>query len=103
MIYLLVAPYNVTIHGSTSYFYGDILELSCISKGSPQLHYSWSREVSGGNMFSAGTIIINNTIIIYNLTINDEGIYLCSVGNEAGNSTSMITVDVISKLLYTCI
>ena len=95
-----MAPFNVTINGSTLYEYGDTLVLNCTSEGSPELQYSWSRETSSGNMFPAHTAINNNTIIIYNLAIRDGGSYTCTVSNEAGNFSVTTTVSVDGKLLY---
>ena len=95
-----MAPFNVIIHGSTRYVYGDTLELNCTSEGSPELQYSWSRKTSGGNMFPARTTINNNTIIINNLAISDGGSYTCTVSNEAGNFSVTTTVSVDGKLLY---
>ena len=95
-----MAPFNVTIYGSTQYAYSDTLELNCTSEGSPELQYSWSRETSGGNMFPARTTINNNTIIINNLAISDGGSYTCTVSNEAGNFSVTTTVSVDGKLLY---
>lgn len=89
-----MAPFNVTINGSTMYEYGDTLELKCTSEGSPELHYSWSRESSSGKMFPVYTTINNNTIIIPNLAISDGGSYTCTVSNEAGNFSVTTTVSI---------
>ena len=97
----IVAPFNVTIYGSAQYQYGDMLELSCISEGSPELHYGWSRETSSGDMFPPSTTINNSMIIIHNLTDSDGGSYTCTVSNEAGNFSFTTTVYVDGKLLYT--
>ena len=95
----IVAPFNVTIYGSTRYRYDDMLELSCISEGSPELRYSWSRETSSGDMFPSSTTINSSMIIIYNLTNSDGGSYTCTVSNEAGNFSFTTTVSVDGKLL----
>ena len=95
-----MAPFNVTIHGSTQYIYGDTLELNCTSEGSPTLQYSWSRKTSNGNMFPAGATINNNTIIIHNLSVSDRGHYTCTVSNEAGNFSATTTVNVGGKVLF---
>ena len=95
-----MAPFNVTIHGSTQYIYGDTLELNCTSEGSPTLQYSWSRKTSNGNMFPAGATINNNTIIIHNLYVSDGGHYTCTVSNEAGNFSATTTVNVGGKVLF---
>lgn len=95
-----MAPFNVTIHGSVRYLFGDTMELNCTSEGSPELQYSWSRQTSSSNMLPAGTSIKNNTIIIKNLTISDEGSYTCTVSNEAGNFSSTTIVIIDGELLY---
>lgn len=98
-VILVVAPFNVTINGSTLYEYGETLELNCTSEGSPELHYSWSRETRNGNVFPVHATINNNTIIIPNLVIRDGGSYICTVSNEAGNFSVTTTITVEGKLL----
>ena len=98
--YQIVAPFNVTIHGSTFYEFGDTLELNCTSEGSPVLQYSWNRKTRSGNLFPAGTTINSNTIIINNLAIRDGGSYTCTVSNEAGSFNLTTTVDVDGKIMY---
>ena len=98
-IYFIVAPFNVTIHGSTQYVSGDTLELNCTSEGSPVLQYSWSRETSSEDMFPSDAVIKNNTIIIYNISISDRGHYTCIVSNEAGNFSFTTTINV-GEMLY---
>ena len=95
----IVAPFNVTIHGSTYYEFGDTLELNCTSEGSPVLQYSWSRKTRSGNVFPAGTTISSNTITINDLAISDGGSYTCTVSNEAGSFNFTTTVDVDGKLI----
>ena len=95
----IVAPFNVTIHGSTHYEFGDTLKLNCTSEGSSVLQYSWSRDTSGEDMFPAGAMINNNTIIIYNLSVSDGGRYTCTVSNEAGNFSFTTNVNVGGKIM----
>ena len=90
----IVPPFNVMINGSILYEYGDTLQLNCTSEGSPELHYSWSRETTSGNMFPAHATVNNNAIIIPNLTITDGGSYTCTVSNEAGTFFVTTTVSV---------
>ena len=98
--YHVVAPFNVTIHGSTLYKFGDTLELNCTSEGTSELNYSWGRETSGGSIFPVGTAINTTTIIINYFAISDAGSYTCTVSNEAGRFSATTIVAVNGKLLF---
>ena len=103
-IYVLIfdlqgAPYNVTIEGITHYFTGDTLILNCSSHGIHELQYSWNRNTSNGkNIFPTNTTSSSH-IIISNVTVDDEGIYTCTVSNEGGNSSNDIFINIIGKSL----
>ena len=96
VLYLSVAPHNVTIMGDNSYNVGNQLELNCSSEGGPDLEYSWSRI----NTFSATTITNTSALTISDLTTVDEGDYTCTVTNDAGTSNHTITVNSESSTLY---
>ena len=92
------SPYNVTIDGVTQYFTGDTLELNCSSSGSPELLYSWSRNTSSSQyLLSINTT--SSSITIANLTVDDEGVYYCTVSNEGGRSSHTVLVTIIGKNL----
>ena len=92
------APKNVTIDGFTHYFTGDTLELNCSANGSPELQYSWSRNTSSGhNMFPTDTTSDSNYITISNVTVDDKGVYTCTVSNEGGNSSYNIFITITGK------
>ena len=98
IFYLLGAPYNVSIDGITQYFTGDTLLLNCSSDGSPELQYSWSRNTSSGQtMFPANITSDSRFLTINDLTVDDEGVYSCTVSNEGGNSSYDIFITVIGK------
>ena len=98
MYYLQGAPYNVTVDGITQYFTGDILELNCSANGSPELQYNWSRNTSSGqNMFPTNTTSDSNFITMNNVTIDDEGVYTCTVSNEGGNTSYDVFITIIGK------
>ena len=85
------------IDGFTHYFTGDTLELNCSANGSPELQYSWSRNTSYGSMFPTDTTSDSNYIIISNVTVDDEGVYTCTVSNEGGISSYDILITIIGK------
>ena len=86
------------IDGITQYFTGDTMKLNCSSKGSPKLQYSWSRNTSSDlNMFPTNTTSYSNYITINNVTVDDEGVYSCTVSNEGGNSSYDIFITIIGK------
>ena len=95
---MLVSPYDVSIDGITQYFTGDTLELNCSSDGSPELQYSWSRNTSSGQaMFPASTTSNNSLITINNVTVDDEGVYTCTVSNNGGFTSYDIFISIIGK------
>ena len=97
---MLVPPYDVSIDGGTHYFTGDTLELNCSSNGSPELQYSWSRNTSSGQtIFPASTTSNSNLITINNVTVDDEGVYTCTVSNDGGFTSHDIFISIIGKNL----
>ena len=90
MCYLscIVAPYNVVIISDNTYDNGDQLELNCSSEGGPDLVYSWSRV----NDFSSDTVTNTSTLNVSNLVTVDGGDYTCTVTNDAGTSSTTVTV-----------
>ena len=48
-------------------------------------------------MFPADTTSDSNYITIDNVTVDDEGVYTCTVSNEGGNSSYDIFITVIGK------
>ena len=95
----LVAPYDVTIMGENMYPQGSQLELSCSSDGGPHLEYSWSR--SGTDEFSNNTITNTSTLTISDLATVDGGDYTCTITNDAGSSSTTVTI--YSKLKEICL
>ncbi|XP_065905643.1 neurotrimin-like [Dysidea avara] len=82
------APYNVVIISDNTYDNGDQLELNCSSEGGPDLVYSWSRV----NDFSSDTVTNTSTLNVSNLVTVDGGDYTCTVTNDAGTSSTTVTV-----------
>ena len=95
----IVAPYDVTIDGTTQYFTGDTLELKCsYGGGSPELLYSWTRNTtSSRNILPTDTSSDASIITINNVTVDDEGVYTCTVSNEGGESSYDIFIMIIGK------
>ena len=48
-------------------------------------------------MFPTNTTSNNNNITINNVTVDDEGVYTCTVSNEVGNSSYDIFITIIGK------
>ena len=92
----IVAPYNVVIMGDNTYDNGDQLELNCSSEGRPDLEYSWNRT----NTFSATTTTNTSTLTISDLATVDGGEYTCTVNNDAGSSSTTVTVYSKLKILH---
>ena len=93
-----VAPYDVVIMGDSTYSQGQQLQLTCSSKGRPQLEYIW--------IFSNDIIPNQNTstLTIDNVTTTDGGNYTCNVTNDAGADYDTITVysELLVNLIYPC-
>jgi len=70
-----------------------MLELNCTAEGGSNISYAWTKNGDYG-MFSISN---SSTIIIHNVTINDAGNYICSVSNDAGNSSSSAHIIVYGK------
>ena len=68
------------------YNQGDQLQLTCSSEGGPVLEYTWL--LSGDTIPNANT----ETLIINSVTTADAGDYTCSVTNDAGSDSNIITV-----------
>ena len=86
----MVAPYNVSINGISTYNNEEELELKCESDGGPDLVYYWSR--SGTIDLPDDTITNTSTLIIAKLATVDGGMYTCTVTNNAGSSCCSITI-----------
>ena len=83
VLHTLVAPYNVEITGMRRYSYGSDIELTCTSKGGPQLEYNWIFLVKQ---------VGNYSINISSVTVSSGGEYTCIVTNAAGFATNTTTV-----------
>ena len=66
--------------------YGDTLTLTCGTSGGPDNTFSWSKD---NNITSIGNTSI---LSISPITPADGGVYQCMVSNDAGNSTTNITI-----------
>ena len=81
-----------SINGSITVPEGANVVLTCEATGEGTLNYQWKR-VSG----SLVKVIRGNTdLIISNVTVNDTGVYYCSV-NNGGTNVSSKGVQVIVK------
>ena len=81
-----------SINGSITVPEGNKVVLTCEATGEGTLNYQWIR-VSG----SLSKVIRGNThLMISNVTVNDTGVYYCSV-NNGGTSVSSKGVQVIVK------
>ena len=74
--------------GNTLRSNGTQLELTCSSEGGPDLVYSWSRT----NTFSATTTTNAGLLNISDLATVDGGSYTCTVTNDAGSTSTSVTV-----------
>ena len=48
-------------------------------------------------MFPTNTTSNSSSITINNVTVDDEGVYTCTVSNEVGNSSYDIFITIIGK------
>ena len=67
------------------------LNLTCIASGDPFPQISWLKD-GWQNISRARFNQRNTTLVIMNVTINDEGIYECRAINRIGNDTSTAKV-----------
>ena len=98
-IFLSVAPYNVTVMGSTMYHQKEQLILNCLSEGGPQLYFSWT--------FLGDEIANTSTLTIDNVNASNGGVYTCNVSNDAGSESTTTTVyskfELYTLIIYTYI
>ncbi|XP_078689224.1 uncharacterized protein LOC144920746 [Branchiostoma floridae x Branchiostoma belcheri] len=71
---------------------GDDVIVTCIVDSNPPAHISWKRQVQGRNvvMATAGT----TTIVLRNVTRQDNGTYICRAGNDIGTASASGVVHV---------
>ncbi len=68
------------------------MEFSCTATGVPLPSVKWYP--------SGGLVLRNNTLIIANVSKNDQGKYFCEAKNEAGQKTVTATVVVAGTVCY---
>ena len=64
---------------------GDSLVLDCTAAGGPANMYRWFKD----NMLFDNDSVVNIT----NVEATDGGLYECRVSNDAGNSTTSVTIN----------
>ena len=67
--------------------------LHCAAIGNPEPEVSW---FLNGNPVHSPSQVANNDLVIWNVEMNDQGIYQCFVSNTAGqaHSSALLLVDV---------
>ena len=96
-IFCLVSPEGSVVLSSyqINAFIHQNITINCSSSGGPDNTYQWQRYTDQGS----GTIISNSSdLIISNVTVNDGGMYTCTVENEAGEENS--TMQLNSKFIF---
>lgn len=66
--------------------------------GNPEPEVNW---FLNGNPVKSSTQVANNDLVIWNVEMNDEGIYQCFVSNVAGVAQSSAFLKVILPGKYT--
>ena len=98
-----VAPDITIAEPSVTVIEGGTAALTCLATGDPVPVQTWSR--NGNELTSGGRYQISSDGRV--LTVQgvveaqDEGVFTCHASNLAGNDSADITLNVLSKQLYT--
>ena len=95
-----ISPNTMTVN------VGDLLALSCTSRGSPPDTFTWQREGNAAVIQSTSITAVDHTSTsaefqaTYSIaSVTISGTYTCTVTNPIGSDSATITVTVNSKLL----
>ncbi|XP_072334658.1 basement membrane-specific heparan sulfate proteoglycan core protein isoform X2 [Scyliorhinus torazame] len=87
------APYAAFDLAIVTVRVGEIIQLHCLSQGTPPIKYEWSK-VNGS--LPSRAVIQNGFLQINLAVVSDSGMYRCLVKNKVGQSDAFATVNVKS-------
>ena len=74
------------------------VSIACTATGQPSPRIAWSKAV--GSLPADRTKVMNGTLIIYEVTRNDGGIYVCKAENILGSVTDTAQIMIFSPLRF---
>jgi len=88
---------------------GSSILLSCTSRGSPPDTFTWSKDGNStalkqfatiADVHTPATAVFISTYLIIKATLNDDGIYQCTVANLIGSDSKAIRVNIFGKCVH---
>lgn len=87
-------PISVVIGTRVTMLPGARLEITCHASGIPEPTVSWLRQ--GKQITSSGRFsIVNTTLVIQAIQLDDRGLFTCAANNTMGLQTYSTKVDII--------
>jgi uncharacterized repeat protein (TIGR03803 family) len=86
------APQITLSPASKSVFAGETVRFNAVATGAPLLSYQWLKNGTNYAAPGNGAGLQTRTLILTNVTVNDEGSYALVVANSLGAATSSIAV-----------
>ena len=87
-------PVSVVIGTRVTMLPGGRLQITCSASGIPEPSISWLRrnkQITSSGRFS----IVNTTLIIQPIELDDRGSFTCAANNTLGRQTYSTTVDIV--------
>ena len=100
LLYVAVPPI-VRPQKNTSILIYANLNLTCIVEGDPFPTVHWIKRNNALSISRAQLSADNRTLLIKDVDVAVEGVYTCVAVNRAGNHSSSVTVEVLSRCLLT--
>lgn len=98
------ASFSERLEPSLLFKKGEYAQLDCKVKGTPELKISWfkdDREIKESDKYKMTLMDATAVLSLLDVTIEDSGVYMCEVKNDAGKETcsSMVAV----KGVFVCV
>ena len=94
-ILLVVAPPKIFgLPNLITKLEGSTVSLRCLAKGFPYIDYKWIKQEPSKQLTRT---VSGASLVLTNVTENDEGVYTCVASNDVGNNSFDVQFNVQSK------